>query len=283
MLSAPFTQSVRIDTLEPADSPRLGGIDEAHLRRLAEIVTPLPPILVHRSTMRVIDGMHRVRAAALKGLDVIEAQFFDGADEEAFLRAVALNVAHGLPLPTADRKAAAARILLSHPGLSDRAVAEYTGLDAKTVAAVRPCSTADSPQLNTRIGTDGKVHPLDRTVERIRASELIATRPDLPLRAVAKAAGISVGTAHDVRQRLLRGEQPAPRRQAPARPAGTEAVVARPAARGVAGRGAGTPAAETGRPAERVARPERRPPAGGRRGPLEILRRLANDPSLRHT
>jgi ParB-like chromosome segregation protein Spo0J len=271
-------RTIRIDALGPADSPRLDGIDPAHVHRLSEIVATLPPILVNRATMRVIDGMHRVGAAALNGLEVIEAQFFDGADEEAFLRAVAANTEHGLPLSTADRKAAAKRILASHPSLSDRAVAKVAGLDAKTVAALRQGSTEDSPRLNTRLGSDGKVHPLDRTAERILASELIADRPDLPLRAVAKAAGISVGTAHDVRQRLLRGEQPVP-----PRPAARAATVRRVVAEVSPSPLAAVPAdpEQPGPSPAPVRRAEQSAP--GRRGALETLRRLAGDPSLRHT
>src|ERR1700741_4024647 len=44
---------VPIETLTPADSPRLHGEDPDHIRLLAEATSPLPPILVRRSTMRV--------------------------------------------------------------------------------------------------------------------------------------------------------------------------------------------------------------------------------------
>ncbi|SEE68149.1 Chromosome segregation protein Spo0J, contains ParB-like nuclease domain [Streptomyces sp. 2231.1] len=272
-LPASFTHRVRIEALMPADSPRLNGVDESHVRRLTDIYTTLPPILVHRGTMRVVDGMHRVAAAAANGLTSVEVQYFDGADEEAFLRSVTANIAHGLPLSVADRKAAAERILRSRSDLSDRAVAAYTGLDAKTVATLRPCSTADSPQSNIRVGADGRAHPLDRTAERIRAAELMTRRPDLPLRAIVKETGLSLGTAHDVRQRLLRGEAPVPTgRRAPARREAAE-TGDRPeplAAPSAAGNGA--PAADGG-------------PSGSNRtrGSLETLRRLAGDPSLRHS
>lgn len=265
-LPAHFTQPVRISDLTPGRSPRLDGIDEAHARRLAEVYDSLPPVLVQRPTMRVIDGMHRLRAAEILGHEVLRAQFFDGADEEAFIQSVARNIAHGLPLSTADRKAAAERILRSFPAMSDRSIGIYTGLDAKTVAGVRHRSTVDSPQLNTRVGRDGKAHPLDRTTERRQAAELITLRPGLTLRMVAQRTGLSLGTAHDVRQRLLRGEDPAPQ------PGPRSA--ARPAARG---------------PEDpRRAAPVRRAPSGGgrtvtTRDALDILRSLAGDPALRQT
>ncbi len=272
-LPANFTHRVRIEALLPADSPRLDGVDDNHVRRLADIYATLPPILVHRASMRVVDGMHRVAAAATKGLTSVEVQYFDGADEEAFLRSVTANIAHGLPLSVADRKAAAERILRSHSDLSDRAVAAYTGLDAKTVATLRPCSTADSPRSNIRIGADGRAHPLDRTAERIRAAELMTRRPDLPLRAIVKETGLSLGTAHDVRQRLLRGEAPVPTGRR------TSARREQPAAEDRSASAATPPAAGTGAPSDgNVSAGSSRT-----RSSLETLRRLAGDPSLRHS
>lgn len=273
-LPASFTHRVRLEALLPADSPRLNGVDENHVRRLADIYTTLPPILVQRRTMRVVDGMHRVAAATANGLTSVEVQYFDGADEEAFLRSVTANIAHGLPLSVADRKAAAERILRARRDLSDRSVAACTGLDAKTVATIRPRSTADSPQSDIRIGADGRAHPLDRTAERLQAAEIMIRRPDLPLRAIVKETGLSLGTAHDVRQRLLRGEAPVPtgrRTSARREPADTADGAGGPLA---APRGDGT----AGPSDARV------PPGSSRtRGSLETLRRLAGDPSLRHS
>jgi ParB-like chromosome segregation protein Spo0J len=207
---------VRIDSLLPGDSPRLSGADKTHVKRLAEASVRLPPIIVHRPTMRIIDGTHRVHAVVLNGKDEIEAEFFDGSDDEAFVRAVELNVTHGLPLTMAERKLAAARIIASRPDLSDRAVAQSSGLSDKTVAGIRR-SAADSPQPNARRGRDGRTHPVDGSDGRRRARQALATRPDAPLREVARIAGISVSTAKDVRDRLKRGEGPLlPERKKPA-------------------------------------------------------------------
>lgn len=280
------THRVRIDDLVPADSPRLKGIDTAHVRRLSAIYPSLPPVLVHRPTMRVVDGMHRISAAVLRGLDTVAVQYFDGSEDQVFLRSVTANIAHGLPLSVAERKTAAWRILASHPSLSDRAVAAYVGLDAKTVASVRECSTAGFPPLNMRTGADGRVHPLDRTAERIRAAELMRKDPELSLRAVVKETGLSLGTAHDVRRRLLRGEDPVPpsRQNRPAR--ATARSTPPPPPRAAKPSGRAVPAAPDRRPA--AAAPARAPQQGGSasprsRGPLDSLRKLANDPSLRHS
>src|SRR6185437_14101732 len=168
---------VAILDLLPGESPRLEGEDKAHIAWLAETESKLPPILVDRRTMRVIDGMHRLLAASLRGCDKIEVEFFDGPPTEAFLRAVQANVTHGLPLSQADRRAAAARIVTSHPHLSDRSIGETTGLSAKTVATIRRCSTDDMPQLDVRVGKDGKARPLDGTAGRVRAAKLLSKHP----------------------------------------------------------------------------------------------------------
>ncbi|MGP3632788.1 ParB/RepB/Spo0J family partition protein [Streptomyces sp. 24-1644] len=270
---------VRIDELIPADSPRLNGIDRAHVQRLATVYASLPPVLVHRPTMRVVDGMHRISAALLKGLETVEVTFFDGAEDQVFLRSVAANITNGLPLSVADRKTAAARILASHPTLSDRAVAAHVGLDAKTVAGVRTCSAAGSPLLNVRTGADGRIHPLDRTAERLHAAALLTQDPALSLRSVVEQTGLSLGTAHDVRRRLLRGEDPVPQ----SRQSASAMLDAGPAMQKP--RAAGAPVApgiRPGRPAPSAV--AGKPPVSPRsRAPMEALRKLSHDPSLRHS
>ena len=64
---------------------RVKGEDIKHVRVLAEVEDELPPIVVHRATMRVIDGMHRVRAAILSGVAYIEALLFEGAEDVSHL------------------------------------------------------------------------------------------------------------------------------------------------------------------------------------------------------
>jgi transposase len=145
-------------------------------------------------------------------------RFFDGDEDEAFLHAVRENVTHGLPLSLDDRRAAAQRIIVRSPHLSDRAIARYTGLSDKTVSTIRERSSAEGPQSSKRIGMDGRARPLSSTEGRRRAVELITARPDASLREVAAGAGISVGTAHDVRKRMQRGEDPVHARQPGARP-----------------------------------------------------------------
>lgn len=207
--------AIPISSLLPGDSPRLDGEDKAHIARLAAIEARLPPVLVDRSKMRVIDGMHRLLAASLKGREVIDVRFFDGSPADAFLHAVEANVTHGLPLSQSDRRVAAERILITHAHLSDRTIAQLAGLSAKTVAGIRRRSAGTAPQLQSRVGRDGKVRPLSSVEGRRRAAEVIGEDPQASLREVARQVGVSPATVRDVRKRLENGEDPVPFRHDP--------------------------------------------------------------------
>lgn len=206
------TPSVPIASLLPSDALRLNGENDDHVAALARVEGPLPPILVHRSSMRVIDGMHRLRAAESRGQTEIAVQFFDGTEQDAHVLAVQTNAVHGLPLSLADRKAAAAKIVTSHQQWSDRKIASVTGLSPSTVGAIRRCSTTQSGQLNTRIGKDGVARPLDAAARRAQVGELIRKRPDAPIREIARLAGVAPSTAHDVRNRYRAGKDSVPSR-----------------------------------------------------------------------
>jgi ParB-like chromosome segregation protein Spo0J len=205
------TVIVPLSSIRSGESPRSGGEDMTHVARLAAMEGELPPVLVDKRSMRVIDGMHRLRAAVLRGRTTIEVRFFDGSSEDAFLHAVLSNVRHGLPLSQRDCQAAAERIIRSHPHLSDRAIAELAGLSAKTVTGIRRRS-AVVPQVSARLGKDGKVRPVSGAEGRRRAARFLADNPNASLREIARGTGISPATARDVRRRLAGGEDPVPAR-----------------------------------------------------------------------
>ncbi|CAM2955807.1 ParB/RepB/Spo0J family partition protein [Saccharomonospora xinjiangensis] len=209
LLSEP--EWVPIHVLRPADSPRLSGEDNHHTEVLAELGENLPPIIVHRSSMRVVDGMHRMRASVIRGEDRIRVRFFEGAEADAFRLAVIMNISHGLPLTLADRRAAASRILTAQPHLSDRCIAKTAGLSPKTVSSLRQQFAGDADE-SVRIGSDGRARPVNSAQGRRIASMLFAERPNASLREVARRAGISPATARDVRMRLERDEDPVPAR-----------------------------------------------------------------------
>lgn len=241
--------TVPIDSLLPPDSPRLTGVNEQHARALAESGAELPPILVHAASRRIIDGMHRVRAAVLQGCGEIRARFCGGDSDDSFVLAVEANIAHGLPLSLAERTAAATRIVRSHPYWSDGMIATVAGLSDKTVASIRQCSTPEIPESNTRLGRDGRARPLSAAEGRRLAAMLLQEDPTASLREIARAAGVAPSTVLDVRQRLVAGRDLVPARQR--------------------------------RPPRAVARPKQEKPPAPVVDPATTLHGLRNDPSLR--
>jgi ParB-like chromosome segregation protein Spo0J len=241
-----------IRALLPFDSsPRTAGADADHVRTLAESATALPPIVVHRPTTQVIDGLHRLRAAELRGETTIAAVFFDGDIKEAFVLAVKLNSMHGLPLTLADRKAAACEILSLYPQWSDRRIAGVAGVSPKTVSAIRRRSDAELPHPTGRIASNGVLYRSNEQTRQL-AAELFAADPNASAREVALAAGVSVTTAKDVRKRLRNGKEQASHK----------------------------PAAVPGHKPERKAMPAT---AGQRADTAYVLDRMRRDPALRFT
>lgn len=247
---------VEIAALTPGDRLRSDGEDRQYVRLLAETLDDLPPILVHRATMRVMDGMHRVSAARLRGREHIAARFLDGSAADAFVVSVETNVAHGLPLTRRDRSDAAARIVATHPHWSNRVIAAKVGLSDKTVAAIRRRSGADFPRANTGVGRDGRAWVANAEHGRLRAAEHLVRQPDATVRELAAAGEIALSTARDVRRRVQAGQHPVPVRQ-------RAGVVPAP-------RGGASQAARFG------VRDEVE-------GVADVVARLRNDPSLRFT
>ncbi|MEV4641677.1 winged helix-turn-helix transcriptional regulator [Actinoplanes sp. NPDC049548] len=251
---------VPIDALVADGSPRSRGESPEHAHMLASSGAQLPPILVHRQTMRVIDGFHRLSAARIRGRDTIEARFFDGSASQAFVLAVQTNVTHGLPLSLSDREAAAARMITDFPAWSNRAVAAATGLAAGTVSAVRQ-RTDSVKRPPVRLGRDGRLRPVNSEEGRRKASEIIQEYPDASLREIARRAGISPATVRDVRARMTRGDDP---------------IAVRRSAKGVHRHGQNRDAPPSVPPPPRVV-------DHGREDIQLFLGRLHSDPALRFT
>jgi ParB-like nuclease domain len=250
---------VPIESLVASGSPRLDGENLEHIHMLAESDGALPPIVVHLPSRQVIDGMHRLRAAIMRGEKDIEARFFYGSATDVFLLSVAANIQHGLPLTQKDRMAAAERIFAIHPEWSDRMVSIVVALSGKKIAALRRLAADHTPQSAVRIGRDGRSRPVDGTAGRERAARLIASDPTASLRQIAQEAGIALATAADVRHRISRGEDPIPSRR------GTQPKRPDPAER------------------TEVAGHEGALPANLISESAAILKQLCKDPSLRFT
>jgi hypothetical protein len=205
-------RNVAITSLAPGSYLRQGGTSAVHVQLLlgAAGSSELPPILVQEHGWRVIDGLHRLEAARLRGDHSIDARFLDCTDSEALIIAIKSNSSHGLPLSKADRVSGAIRVLAAHPDWSDRAIAGITGLSANTIGSLRN-RCADGPQPGSkRLGRDGRRRPLNAAEGRRRAAEYISAHPDAPLRLVAREADVSLGTVHEVSSLIRRGMAPEP-------------------------------------------------------------------------
>jgi ParB-like chromosome segregation protein Spo0J len=203
-------ERVPVNAVAPGPYLREAGTDHAHVQLLADASSSsaLPPILIQRSSHRVIDGMHRLAAAKLRGDDTVSAYLIDCTDEEALVLAIKSNTLHGLPLSKADRISGAKRILMSHPDWSDRAVASVTGMSARSIAVLRNRSSGEVVSFDKRLGRDGKRRPVTAADGRRRAAAYISSHPDASLRQVAREADVSVGTVHSMRRLMRQGTDP---------------------------------------------------------------------------
>jgi hypothetical protein len=238
---------VALSLLSPGDSPRFGERDDV-VRALAA-VDDLPPIIVHRSTMRVLDGHHRLRAARRRGDTEIDVHWYEGTAQDAFLVAVRANMVCGRPLSADEQRIAVARIVQTHTSWSNRMIATITGVSPGTVGSIRK---RFGKATRTRIGRDGRERPLSSAEGRRHAASLLAEQPDMTLRQVAGVTGLSPSTVMDVRNRMRAGQDLVPKTQ---------------------------------RRAEHVDVPEQLPnvPRKSLVGRAETIRRLRMDPSLRFT
>jgi ParB-like chromosome segregation protein Spo0J len=215
-------QQIELDRLLLDAAIRQGGHDVRYAQTLAELDKELPPVLVHRESMIVLDGVHRVLAARRRGDAHIDVRYVEGSETDAFVLAVRANTAFGKPLTLAERQDCARRILMTHPHWSDRAIAESCGLSGKTVGALRERSTEEIPQLNSRdghghhdrrtsghrVGRDGRARPVNADERRERAAMLLQASPQSSLRAVAREVGLSPATVKDVRDRMVAAAGP---------------------------------------------------------------------------
>lgn len=94
---------------------------------------PPPVVFFDGTTHRCGDGFHRIEADLANGLDWVECEVRDGGEREAYLHGLTVNSLNGLPLTTADRKAAVQRLKIDDPDLSVRKLAKMVGIDPKQV------------------------------------------------------------------------------------------------------------------------------------------------------
>ena len=202
---------IPIERLQFGLSPRAETVDQGHVAALVEVLGDVPPIMVHKTSMRVIDGVHRVLAARLAGRPTVRGVLFEGDEVAARIEAVRCNVAHGKPLTLAERQSAALGVLRTMPYWSDRRIAEVTGLSPKTVGRLRTRATVDSDQPRVRVGRDERARPVDTEQLRLRVAETIEGDPTISNREITRRTGASNSTVRDVRLRLEQGRKVTPK------------------------------------------------------------------------
>ncbi|WP_369114595.1 ParB N-terminal domain-containing protein [Mycobacterium haemophilum] len=79
---------------------------------------------MHRSTMQIVDGFHRVAAAERRGVAEIEARFLDGPMDTAFL-APDLPPLVTCTLVSCIAPRASAEVTISPPGPNPRHLFQY--------------------------------------------------------------------------------------------------------------------------------------------------------------
>jgi ParB-like chromosome segregation protein Spo0J len=209
-----MTRDVLVREVTAGGGIRRRGIDQDHVKVLAELDGNWPPIVVWGPRNQVIDGCHRVAAAKLLGHARIQVVEYEGSAEDAYLESVRRNIAHGLPLSLEDRRDAVRRVLSVHPEWSDRRIASLCNLSGKTVARLRdelgrtsipgPRSAGLGP-VERREGKDGRLRPVRAEALHDRILSAIEENPSGSLRSIAAVADASPETVRTVRARLLKG------------------------------------------------------------------------------
>ncbi|WP_051865894.1 transposase [Streptomyces griseus] len=175
-------RNVPIRCLRLEESARGKGEDDEYVEMLAQLSGRLPPIIVHRNTMRIIEGMHRLRAAEIRGEQSIDVVFFDGDEEDVFITSDRPVVAQGAPLPRADGNSKENRFVIPHPQRSDRAIAAATRPEPGTVGAMCGCSAVPDVASTTRAAFDGRVLPLCMATGHGNICEPVGSEPEAPAR-----------------------------------------------------------------------------------------------------
>jgi ParB-like chromosome segregation protein Spo0J len=191
---------IALTDLSVGYSPRHTIVDHDHVAGLMEVLDRLPPVVVDKRTMVLIDGVHRLEAFRKAGRTHIDAVLFSGGHTEAVIIAIRANVRHGKPLTRSERRAAAHTLLARCPDRSDRWLAEICGLSHSTVARLRRTSPeAETPNgAPSRIGRDGRRRPLDPLIGRAEVARVIAEHPQGSIRETAGAARVAPSTARRI-------------------------------------------------------------------------------------
>lgn len=125
-----------------------------------------PPIDVYGTKTKcwIGDGWHRVLAAGEKKAESIAANLYPGGRVDALKAALAANAVHGLRRKNADKQRCIEIAVREFPKLSNVLIGKLCGVDDETVAFHRPANLRN-PEVEKRLGADGKEHPATRAAK----------------------------------------------------------------------------------------------------------------------
>ncbi|GAJ13164.1 unnamed protein product, partial [marine sediment metagenome] len=135
-----MTERVKIADLKLDSSiwPR-HTLNEEAIERYRDCLQELPPIVVDKETMTVLDGWHRVEAHRREGVETIPVKY-DRCLPHLFLaRAYALNARHGLPVNNEVRDQIIVDLRQGKDGydpMGEEAIAEVIGISRQRVNQV---------------------------------------------------------------------------------------------------------------------------------------------------
>lgn len=157
--------------------PRASETPNADIvRQYVETLDELPPITVQMETFTLIDGLHRLTAAAEASTDFVRIVEDPVSDAELWIAAFEANALHGHALTTAER-VRAAKHRIKESDWSDALIAKWAGVHRNSVMQWRQKMTAaegGSPlaqnvqpesESERRVGVDGKSYPATKPVK----------------------------------------------------------------------------------------------------------------------
>ena len=133
-----------------------------------------PPVVVFRADGADVlaDGFHRVRAYQEAGRDEIEADVYEGGQDEALWFALGANRAHGQRLSGEDKRRAVEIAYQAWPDVSQVRIAAQVGCTHQYVGKIRQ-QLAPSCMLPDRVvGRDGRERPATRPKQRRKSSKV---------------------------------------------------------------------------------------------------------------
>jgi DNA modification methylase len=148
--------------------------------------------------LMLVDGFHRLAAAKQLDWTEIKVKQFKGSVKDAFAFACLANLKHGQPLTRSEREHAIKEYIVLNVELSDRWIAEETGVNSDTIGRWRRELEAEGrlKPIEKRIGKDGKeysrvgfptpekvIDPFDRWFEEhVVHGDLFDVLPSDPLK-----------------------------------------------------------------------------------------------------